>query len=265
MALPLDNIDQTDIKILDHKFSQIRRENGFIIIPDKYIELFIGEFSDNYGNLNKIKATQKNWNKVQAIYVSAFWLSNWYVDGLPTPKTIFTDIEQALLLNINPMPFVRLDSLSSKTKQPFNSMLEAIDDINKSDRCQKSLEITKLAGELPAIALREFKDLSKGKEYRCVIFEDKLRKIVPNDAKIGNISKEKLKERSQKLLGKVLNNLPCTDCVMDIWISDDNNDNSDLVIEFNSFGTIGNSYSDDIDWFDAKLYLDNIFDIEIKL
>ena len=49
---------------------------------------------------------------------------------------------------------------------------------------------------------------------------------------------------------------------MDVWISDECQ-KEDLVIEFYSFGTIGNSYSDDIDWNDSKLYLEDMFEVEI--
>ena len=42
---------------------------------------------------------------------------------------------------------------------------------------------------------------------------------------------------------------------MDVWIS--NEGEKDLVLEFNSFGIIGNSYSDDIDFCDIELYLNN--------
>jgi len=43
---------------------------------------------------------------------------------------------------------------------------------------------------------------------------------------------------------------------MDVWLCDGAMmAHRDLVIEFNSFGVVGNSHSDDIDWCDATLYL----------
>ena len=68
--------------------------------------------------------------------------------------------------------------------------------------------------------------------------------------RIGIHSQEILKERCLKLVKKMKNNFPCADNVMDVWIADEV---GDLVLEFNSFGIIGNSY---LDFCDIELYLD---------
>ena len=211
-----NEVDSTDIKVLDLPHSQIKIKNGYIMIPEKYRDLFINHFED-LDDIIKFKATPENWRILHAIYISSFWLDKWYVDDedLQTPKTKFFIIREehssehssedeekcnSPIVLKKYKQFVRLNSVSCKSQQPFNSLKDALKSIDQSERCKKAIEIAKLAGEETIISLREFKDLSKGKEYRCVIFEDRLRKIVPNDDKIGNLTCKQLKKRCQKLL-----------------------------------------------------------------
>jgi hypothetical protein len=58
---------------------------------------------------------------------------------------------------------------------------------------------------------------------------------------------------------------PCVDNVMDVWLADEAaaGQATDWVIEFNSFGIIGNSHSDEIDWRDATLYLDGPCQVQL--
>jgi hypothetical protein len=246
----------------------------------------------------------EEWPQVRAMYIASFWLDRWYEDGLPTPKTTFYDLTRvqgdpsivpwpsqgsaaSATGSQGHAPFVRLTSLSSKTSsrpQPYASIQEALEDIGSSARCQRSLEIDLLAhaGQpTMQLAVREWVDLNRGKEYRCVIFEEAIRKIVPNDAtrQPPVADPRELLQRCQRLLYEMFHCLPCVDCVMDVWITDAEGDDTnnascgtssgsatsgapvvhDLVIEFNSFGTIGNSASDDIDWTDSTLYLPSFY------
>lgn len=244
----------------------------------------------------------EEWPQVRAMYIASFWLDRWYEDGLPTPKTTFYDLTRvqgdpsiipwpsqgSVTSATGPqghVPFIRLTSLSSKTSsrpQPYASIQDALEDIGSSARCQRSLEIDLLAhaGQpMMQLAVREWVDLSRGKEYRCVIFEEAIRKIVTNDATRQPPVEDPhvLLQRCQRLLDQMLKCLPCVDCVMDVWVTDAEGDDTgnnaingascgtnsatvhDLVIEFNSFGTIGNSASDDIDWTDSTMYLPSFY------
>jgi len=319
MSILEDRLDGSSIDVLNHKCSQIKQRNGFLVIPEKYHELFL-EFLEDDEDINQLPANQETWTRIQAIYVRSFWLDTWYDDSLPTPHTTFESWKNVQKMSnsfdedikwasFSQVPFIRLTSLSSKTEQPYLSLREAVDDIQKSERCQFSFELGEKIkrqativdscdddenseniidddddddndndndnkddeeeeeDRLPQVAFRKWIDLSKGKQYRCVVFEGQLVKIIPNDySRVGTLSESKLLNRCQSLVDKMKYSWPCVDNIMDVWIFDgdddiDNNSGSssssskDIVIEFNSFGTIGNSHADSIDWRDINLYL----------
>ena len=60
-------MDSTKIKCLNHPCAQIKIKDGFFVIPEKYHKLFVEDLEVDF-----IPATQKNWKRLQAIYVSAF-------------------------------------------------------------------------------------------------------------------------------------------------------------------------------------------------
>ncbi len=140
----------------------------------------------------------------------------------------------------------------------------ALTDILKSDRCQTSKHIAQLANHPLQLCLRQWHKLDNGKQYRCVIFEGKLKKIVPNQLRIDILTASELLQRCQRLVDRCQYDFPCIDNVMDVWIADQNSVDDDLMIEFNSFGIVGNSHSDDIDWRDPTLYLDNMCQVIIN-
>lgn len=242
-----DRLDPLAVSTLAHPCSQIRvGQSGWLKIPRKYEELFPDE-----DDLQRLHVS--DWPRLQALYVSSYWLSNWYTPELPTPSTEFVD---SLASHWRPGLFIRLDALSSKSKQPYPSCEAAMTDLNTSERCQAARALSARAGiPPPCIALRQWVELAGGKEYRCVIFEGKLAAIVSDQLnRVDFLTVPELEARCQRLLERVQYNWPCVDNVMDVWLAEEGAD-SDLVIEFNSFGVIGHSHSDYIDWTDVTLYL----------
>ncbi len=99
MSVPETRLDSTNIQCLNHPCSQIKIKGKYLVIPEKYHELFLESLDENE-NIDQLPATQSTWDRIQAIYISAFWVDIWYNDNLPTPKSYMIDftINQRQLL-----------------------------------------------------------------------------------------------------------------------------------------------------------------------
>jgi hypothetical protein len=189
-------------------------------------------------------------------------LDCWYGKDstLPTPKSEFLTLTESLVRRSWPTgKFVRLNSLSPKTQTaPIYILNESIRDrILNTARCQESVALARRTGREISLVVRDWIDLSHGTEWRCFIFEDRLKAICLNDHVNPGMSHTQVISRAQALLREVRYSLPCVDTVMDIWLSNDQElSQADLVIEFNSYGFYGNSDAGLFDWIEdgAVLY-----------
>lgn len=261
-----DRLDGSDINTLKHPCSQIRwnGKSSHLDIPRKYEELFVEHIGDDE-TLEAQLATQENWQRLQAIYVSSFWLDQWYDEDLNLPTAEIKFYEWYELKKNSSIgqetwkryQFVRMNSLSDKSsihQQPFTSLDDAIQKLSQSERVQYSIDLGKFVDRPIMLAMRKWKDFSGGQMFRCVIFENQLKLIVPDDERIQKLGDEDVRYRCESLYNKVKFSSPSCDTVMDIWLHDYQSE-LDQLIEFNSFGVIGNSHSDLIDWCDISLYL----------
>lgn len=264
-----DRLDGSDINTLKHPCAQIKwnGKSSYLDIPRKYEDLFL-EHLDDDETIEAQPATQENWKRLQAIYVSSFWLDQWYDEesDLPTAVVKFYDWDKleddnALVLEAwkayPQVPFVRMNSLSDKStvhQQPFASLDVALQKLSQSERVKRSIELGELADRPMKLAMREWQDLGAGQMFRCVIFENQLKRVVPDDDRIQQLSDDDVRNRCEALYRKVDFSSPSCDTVMDVWLHDSQSE-LDQLIEFNSFGVIGNSHSDMIDWCDITLYL----------
>lgn len=247
--------DQAEWKTLgfmqSYKLSPFTVDNGVITIPHKYHDL-LSEF-DSETDFEHLPATEENWKHLRELLVSANWLDCWYQDGLPTIKTEFHDLGTAATFADD--KFIRLNSVSSKTQlEPVRS-LEIVDGMMNDERCMASMRLAKRVDRKINVAVRDWIDVSKGIEWRCFIYDDKLRAISINDTAVSDDEDEDVIDRVEQLFKKIRYNIPCVDCVMDVWLSDED-PSKDLVIEFNSYGFWGNAGTDLFDWVEdgALLY-----------
>jgi hypothetical protein len=240
-------------------------ENGILIIPNKYLDVL---WTLNLEiDFESLEGTDEN--MVRELLVTGYWMNCWYTDELPTPKSEFLSLEEAVNEHEWDIDkFVRLNSLSSKNQHyPITKLnIEVLHNMLETDRCQKSLSMAQRTGQEISVVVRDWVDLSMGIEFRCFIFEDKLKAICLNDHAIIEMSNEIIVLRAQTLLDKIKYNLPCVDCIMDIWLHDDQPE-KDLVIEFNSYGFWGNSGSGLFDWFEdaAQLYNSEDTMVEVRI
>lgn len=234
-----------------YPLSPFKVKAGLIILPQKYLDV-LGEL-DEHTDFEQLPVSEKNWKRVIELLVTAVWLECWYQPGLPTMNTTFHELGTAATFHSD--KFIRLNSLSSKTQlEPVRS-LEVVDKMLQDPRCKSSMKLAERVGRTITVAARDWLDVSKGIEWRCFVYDDKLRAISINDTAISDHSDAAVIERVEQLFKKIRYNLPCVDCVMDVWLSDQD-PSKDLVIEFNSYGFWGNAGIDTFDWVEdgALLY-----------
>lgn len=238
-----------------------------IILPQKYLEIL-----ESLTDLPEtgIDATEDNWTKIRELLITGYWIDCWYTvecgDALPTPKSVFIPLTSTERYEWQMGKFLRLTSLSSKEQtEPIYLLNEQIKArILNTERCQSSLQLAQRTGREIQFVVRDWIDMKDGSEWRCFVFEDKLKAISLNDFSDPELSHQEIKHRAQLLLNKVKFNLPCVDCVMDIWLHSSDSDR-DLVIEFNSYGFWGNAGLSLFDWIEDGMILYNPEDIEIEI
>ena len=221
-------------------------KDGKVVVPLKYHEI-LSDYIEDFDNLiNEVE--------VKELLIAAYWMDCWEQEGLPTPDTILIKLDELKLPLIFDRPkFIRLNSLSDKTGKSYLTFTqEDLISLLTNERCQTSIQMANRIHRDVYLVIRDFIDLSNGVEYRCFIYEEKLRAIALNDTKDSDINNEELVTRASTLLDQCLYSLPCCDCVMDIWIGI----NTDLLIEFNSYGYWGQAGSGPFDWItdSAQLY-----------
>jgi hypothetical protein len=235
------------ISNLSKPYSPFKIKLNFIIVPQKYRDILDPKYSID------------DFDKLQAQLVSSNFINEWYEHFLPTPTTDFYTFDEFKDLIFNSPKFVRLNSLSGKQLIPFSNSKDAYSFICKSNRCQDSIKFMKKYGIIPLFAVRNWKNLDNGLEFRVFIYEYKIRAISINDTKICDIQKNDIINRCKVLFEKVKHNLPCVDTVMDVWLGSQEND---IVIEFNSYGFWGISgaglFDWDLDWFVLYGFADEI-------
>ena len=224
---------------------------GKLVIPNKYLEVL--ETVDEQTDFSSLRATAKNWKMVREKIVVGYWMEWWYDENLPTMQTEFYELW--MRKSFDRGKFARLNSLSSKdqTRPVYN--LEGVTKMMESERCLESVKLSRRTGVKVVVAVRNWVDMSVGVEWRCFVYDGKLRAIGLNDDRCVWMAESEVASRASALFEKVQYDVPCLDCVMDIWL-DDNDPERDLVIEFNSYGFWGNAGIDKFDWVEdaALLY-----------
>lgn len=130
-----------------------------------------------------------------------------------------------------------------------------------TERCKYSIKFAKDINRDIKLVVRPWIDLSKGVEFRCFIYEDKIRAISINDDKICDLDDNEIITRAQKLFKKIQYNIPCDDCIMDIWVDN----NFDLVIEFNSYGFWGIAGINAFDWIEDAALLYGLINCDVEV
>jgi hypothetical protein len=133
-------------------------------------------------------------------------------------------------------------------------------------RCEDVLKKTKQFKLItPKLLIRDWIDLSDANEFRCFVFERKLKAISSNDVKICEFENAEIRDRCLDLFERVLEDdgLPVDNCVMDVALMKKEKD--DVVIEFNSWGSWGNSGSGCFDWNQDKDILESNINREIQI
>lgn len=262
------DIDTTLDFLKSYRFSPFKVKNdGTFFIPQKYLDVLLTLESVEL-DFTKLEATQTNWRLIRELLVSGYWMDCWYNknDNIPTPKSEIISLKNDVTWNTP--KFIRLNSLSSKnqTTPLYGLNEETRKNILNTERCVESISLAKRINREISFVVRDWVDLSHGTEWRCFIFEDELKGISLNDYSNSEMNKDEIVLRAKNLLKKVKYNLPCVDCVMDIWLHNTLPKN-DLLIEFNSYGFWGNAGSGLFDWVEdgALLYNPEKCEIEIRI
>eukprot|EP01103_Thecamoeba_quadrilineata_P020956 TRINITY_DN9292_c0_g1_i1.p1 TRINITY_DN9292_c0_g1~~TRINITY_DN9292_c0_g1_i1.p1 ORF type:complete len:267 (+),score=37.33 TRINITY_DN9292_c0_g1_i1:21-821(+) len=237
---------------------KIKKNN--LVIPKKYLEVLESLSEDT--DFRNLSATESNWKFVRELLVSGYWLDCWYEDGQPTIPTKFFDVDAKE--NFEEGQFIRLNSLSTKEQTVPLYSLDAVPSMLNNERCSSSMELAKRVGRKINLAVRKWMDFSQGIEWRCFVYDDKLRAICSNDYSISDMKDEEVIKRVQTLFDKIRYNMPCVDCVMDVWLHD-YEPSRDLVVEFNSYGFWGNAGVELYDWVeDGAILYGLINDISVR-
>lgn len=231
----------------EYKYSPFRVRKGKIIIPDKYLEVLSAKCDET--DFENLPATEFNWQHMRKMLIPTYWLDQWYQPNLPTPATKFYDLDEFKdkVIEFDGPKFVRLNSLSSKEQAEPVYSSEIVSSILKNKRCHSSLKLAEKTGSKIYLAVRDWIDVTQGIEFRCFVYDEKLRAISINDEAVSDLKDEEIVSRVESLLDKILYDLPNADCVMDVWLHDFDQ-SKDLVIEFNSYGFYGNAGIDTFDW-----------------
>lgn len=226
-----------------YKLSPFKIKDKLLIIPEKYLEVL--ESLNTIIDFRNLEATRENWEFVRQLLVSGYWMDCWYQDNLPTPYTRFYELDKNASF-MGPK-FIRLNSVSPKNQtQPLYS-LNYVDQMLENERCVNSMNLAKNVNRKIYITVRDWVDVKEGIEWRCFVFDDKIRAIGINDTVISDATDSEIIERVDHLYQKIRYNIPCIDCVMDVWLHD-KDPKKDIVIEFNSYGFWGNAGIDLYDW-----------------
>lgn len=244
-------------------------KNNIIFIPEKYLDVLHSmEPEVSQRNFTNLQATEENWQMIRELLVTGYWMDCWYPESkeeqmiLPTPQSFFISLNDGVNTEYrwDTPKFIRLNSLSSKNQQqPLYTLNEQIkQQILTTSRCQRSLEMAKRTNREISFVVRDWIEKESGSEWRCFIYEDNLKAICSNDSSCVDIPDNIIISRAQQILSRVKFHLPCVDCVMDIWLTDNLfYSDSDLLIEFNSYGFWGNSDSGLFDWVEDGYVLYN--------
>jgi hypothetical protein len=224
-------------------------------------------------------------------FVSSFWMDKWYSPEIEklkiTPKTILIPLEErndlSLFFNGTNMEdvtyagwkdqdtifkdpkFLRLSSLSSKNKIPIYNLEDGIRELYNSSRIQESIKRANKYNEQLYLCIRDWIDISEGYEFRLFVFEDKLKAICSNDTKSCDLSDTDILNRALFIFEKIKSFSPMCDILVDIFLHE-HDPKKDKLIEFNSYGLLGDGGSGLFDWNDdAHFLLSNVFDIPVQI
>jgi len=234
------------------------RTPAVIHIPNVYRELFANH--DAWGSVDDIPYTAANLTLVHQVYISAFWMENWYQPDLPTPATQFYNWPVVGASDISVRwdgpKFVRLNGLSPKTQtRPIHTMREAIELIVGSQRCVDVLQRCAKYAFTPQLAVRDW--VSIDHEFRCFVCDNKLTAICSNDETVWEHGEAELLFRAQDLLSimRYEDALPFQNCIMDVAFC---HGRDDCVLEFNSFGAFANGSSGLFHWLEDAALLHGV-------
>ncbi len=234
--------------ISTYPLSPFKIKKNILQIPQKYLDVLLSlQDEDSSLDFTNLEATQTNWELTRELLISGYWMDCWYDQSLPTPNSELipiSELQNKFALAWKTGKFVRLNSLSSKTqKEPIFMMNNHIlDNLLSNERILSSIDISKRINRELSLVVRDWVDLSQGTEWRCFIYEDKLKAICDNDYAQSLLTNKEIIARVATLLNKVKFNLPCTDCIMDVWLHS-HSSNLDQIIEFNSYGFWSNAGS----------------------
>lgn len=260
------------------------RLEKFIVVPERYLELFVDDLEVEYFTADDpngyLPFTEDTYTRMHLLYVASFWMETWYVKEAPTPACFMynyppstadlVELQAVFERYPNDGMFVRLNSLSPKVMTPFFSINAAIDAVNASERCQNILNLTACYDlPQPLIVLRPFMDLTKGSEFRCFVYKDKLRAICSNDELETILTTAEVEVRCEALVKTMTANqwTPFQDCVLDVWLPHDRcRSAEDMVIEINSWGVWSNADAGLFCWMEDAAVLNGLIDrVSVRL
>ena len=129
--------------------------------------------------------------------------------------------------------FPRLSSVSAKEATvPVISLREAREILVTSDRCQNAMRAARRHGLPILIAMRELIAIDQVNEFRCFVYEDRLRAICSHDDKLPNVSENAMVGRCQPLLEMAKHHFPFHADVVDVFLADESKSVSDCGLRY---------------------------------
>lgn len=251
-----------------------------LVIPPKYLEVL--ESLDEYMHFTSLAATEANWQMVREKLVTGYWMEHWCTDDndptafrlagdkLPTMRTEFYALSfdrgeaKFPTKTFTDGKFIRLNSLSSKTQICPAYSMDCVSEMLETERCQSSCQLAGRVRAAISIVVRDWIDMSVGVEWRCFVYDGRIRAISLNDTAISPMDEAQVISRVSELFARIQYDIPCVDCVMDVWLHD-TDASLDLVIEFNSYGFWGNAGIEKFDWIEDAALLYGLSDGEIAV
>lgn len=251
--------------MIKNKHTPFEFKNGNLHVPVKYKEAFIDDERPT-------SFSPKNYEYYRQLLASYYWMDCWYRNQdwtIPSEKIgECTIINNNIVCDIDESSskfekvFIRLNSVSPKDVEVKKD--KVYDLITESKRCISSINMATSIQRPIYIYSRKWVDLSKGCEFRIFVYNMRIVAISSSDNKICELNNSEIIQRCHRLFTKCKFDIPLPDICIDVWLCDKFSDR-DIVIEFNSYGSWGNSSSELFDWQeDCILFAGLANDIEIR-
>ncbi len=248
-----------------YDLSMIKKVGDFIQFPSYYLDDYYADLFDDFSvecvinsGVGQVSKDDIDWDTLYLAKTEAYSASVWYEQMKDfTYNSILIPINGTIMESAKDIifpAFIKLDTVSSKTKYVFHVIEELVETFANNSRIQNTLTRTKITNTHYPFVREIDNDIvdGLGVELRCFVFHQLL--VAVSGDGILSVDNQKIIDYVKSLIPFS----PYNDFIVDIFVS---NEEKITMIEINNFGADSPAGAGNYNWREDYFILHGVGDI----